>query len=125
MTNQHQTVLVIGDSPQAGELLTHMLEECGYQALAEESVGQAIEAMADFTSRTRPSLILCNINQVQDDPAMFKFLREEIAVEVVGFGDAQASNIAGSIKTLIKRPNNVAQMSRLVNGFLSQGSKAA
>lgn len=123
MNNQHKTVLVIGDSAQSGEPLAHLLQECGYQVLAEESIDEALEAMSDFTGRARPSLIMCDLNQAPGDPAMLGFIRKELDVEVIGFGENATSQATINIKTLSKRPGNVAQMSRLVTGTLSRSAK--
>ena len=59
MKKDYPTIMIIENKP--GTTTGGLLQQCGYRVIEEESLGQAVEDVTDFTNRERPDVILLDV----------------------------------------------------------------
>ena len=129
MKKDNPTVMVI--ESRTDMMTSGLLQQCGYRVIEEESLGQAVEDVTDFTSRDRPDVVLLDLNQLRPDESwMVHILRsgaQHPNLPIIGLAESdeaatQRTTKATGCNRLFSRPNGIGQLTTMIDDLLSQAA---
>lgn len=130
MKNDNPVVMVIDNNSNL--MIEDELLRSGYQIITKHNLSQAIEDVADFTSKRRPDLILLETDQLPAEEFwMVRTLRETTQcpdLPIICLGKSREYVTQGMISTpernrLINQ-SEMGQLHKLIDDLLSKHPKA-
>jgi CheY-like chemotaxis protein len=113
------------------ETMSGILQQCGYHVIEEESLGQAVEDLTDFTTRERPDLILLDLKELSPEESWMVPLMRTGAhlpdLPIIGLAESDGAAIQRMTKAtgctmLFSRPNGIRQLTTMIDDLLSQAA---
>lgn len=129
MKKDNPTIMVI--ESRTGMMTSGLLQQRGYRVIEEESVGQAVEDLTDFTTRERPDLILLDLSQLCPEESWMVHIMRSGAqlpnLPIIGLAESDGVAIQRTTKAvgcnkLFSRPNGIGQLTTMIDDLLSQAA---
>ncbi|MEP7339882.1 MAG: response regulator [Acidobacteriota bacterium] len=127
MKKDNPTIMII--ESRTSEMTSGLLQQRGYRVIEEESLGQAVEDVMDFTSRNCPDVILLDLNQLcPDESWMVHILRsgaQKPNMPIIGMAESDEAAAQQTTNTMgcnrfFSRPNGIGQLTTMIDDLLSQ-----
>jgi len=129
MKKDNPTIMIIENKP--GTMTGGLLQQCGYRVIEEESLGQAVEDVTDFTNRERPDVILLDLNQLRPEESwMVPILRagaQRPDLPIIGLAESDGADTRRATKAtgcnrLFTRPDDIGQLTTIIDDLLSRAA---